>query len=124
MKKKLSLFIIWVLLGFVIEVLANPQGTMYKGLGHLFINYILLLSLFPFGAGLILFYGETKKGEPIPCLILTIILLLLANASMIIFFFIPNLFNITFNLSTVFAAYYRYIPILSLGAAYCASKIR
>lgn len=63
MKKKLSLFIIWVLLGFVIEVLANPQGTMYTGLGHLFINYILLLSLFPFGAGLILFYGETKKGR-------------------------------------------------------------
>ena len=72
MKKKLCLFVIWVIIGSGIEAAVNPIGSTWSGLGHLFVNYIVLLSLFPFGAGLILFYDETKKDEPIPCLILTL----------------------------------------------------
>ena len=126
MNKKLGLFIIWVLIGFGIEALANPVGGTWSGLGHLFVNYIVLLSLFPFGAGLILFYGETKKDEPIPCLILTILLLLLANASILLLWIIPNLFDLEFNLPLLssFTQCYRYIPVLSFGAAYFASMIR
>ncbi len=126
MNKKLGLFIIWVLIGFGIEALANPVDGTWSGLGHLFVNYIVLLSLFPFGAGLILFYGETKKNEPIPCLILTILLLLLANASILLLWIIPNLFDLEFNLPLLssFTQCYRYIPVLSFGAAYFASMIR
>lgn len=124
MNKKYILFIIWTLIGIGIEFIVTLQGSSWHGLSLIFVKYVVLLSLFPFGAGLILFYGETKKDKPLLCIIAAVVLLLLANASSLIYWFLPNLFNINFGISSQYAMLNLYIPVLSFGAAYFASKIK
>lgn len=124
MKKKYILFIIWTLIGIGIEFIVTLQGSSWHGLSFIFVKYVVLLSLFPFGAGLILFYGETKRDNSLLCIIAAVVLLLLANASSLIYWFLPNLFNINLGISSQYAMLNLYIPVLSFGAAYFASKIK
>lgn len=123
-EEKVYLFIIWTLIGIGIEFIVTLQGSSWHGLSFIFVKYVVLLSLFPFGAGLILFYGETKRDNPLLCIIAAVVLLLLANASSLIYWFLPNLFNINLGISSQYVMLNLYIPVLSFGAAYYASKIK